>query len=88
MKYMLFRSPTEGRLIRVAEKVETRNALSPPLKRGGNSFGRIYEMLYPLTMICPVYFSSSGGVWCVVGEEVRLVCIGDETGVDTPNTER
>jgi hypothetical protein len=51
MKCMLLRSVTEGRLIRVAEKAETCEELLPPLKRGGNSFGRIYEILYPLTMM-------------------------------------
>lgn len=28
---------------------------------GGNSFGKTYDTLYPLTRICPTYLSSNGG---------------------------
>lgn len=46
-------------------------------------------MLYPLTMMRPVYFSSSGGAGGdVAGEDVRLACIVDEAGVGAPNTAR
>lgn len=49
-------------------------------------------MLYPLTIIWPVYFSSSGGVFGaredIVEEEVRFECTVGEAGDGTPNTAR
>lgn len=69
MKCMLLRSVIEGRLILAAENVDTRSALSSATDRGGKSFGRIYAMLYPLTMMCPVYLSSRGAFGALAEEE-------------------
>lgn len=89
MKCMLLLSLTEPRRIFTAENVETRSALSSPTKRGGKSFGRIYEILYPLTMMCPVYLSSRGGleVLVEVEDDERLECT-EVVETDTPNKER
>lgn len=89
MKCILFLSLTEPRRIFAAENVETRSALSSPTKRGGKSFGRMYEILYPLTMICPVYLSSKGGlaVPVEVEDEERPECT-DAVETDMPNRER
>lgn len=89
IKCMLFLSLTEPRRIFAAENVETRSALSSPMKRGGKSFGRMYDMLYPLTMMCPVYLSSKGGlaVPVEVEDDERLECT-DAVETETPNKER
>lgn len=89
MKCILFLSLTEPRRIFAAENVETRSALSSPTKRGGKSFGTMYEILYPLTMICPVYLSSKGGlaVPVEVEDEERPECT-DAVETDMPNRER
>lgn len=43
------------------------------LNLGGNSFGRTYETLYPLTRMCPVYLSSSVGTLIPFVEAVDLL---------------
>jgi hypothetical protein len=59
---MAFFSAADGRLLN--DREESSPSLSvgelPALYRGGNSLGRTYDMLYPLTSIWPVYLPSIG----------------------------
>lgn len=58
MKCALLRSPIDGRL--VLEVARERPSISASEPCEGKTLGRTYEMLYPLTRICPVYLSSIG----------------------------
>lgn len=65
-----FRSPIDNRLragVRASE-LSSSSEVTESLLRVRKTFGRTYEILYPLTIICPVYCTSTGGIrssnWC------------------------
>jgi hypothetical protein len=64
MNCAAFLSPTEGRLEDLVYSSPSLSvSASAFLLRDGNTLGKTYEMLYPLTSICPVYCWSMGAMF-------------------------
>lgn len=84
MKWMWLFSDIEGRRLN-AFMDEPMSSLN----LGGNSLGRTYDTLYPLTRICPVYLSSSVCTLTAFVEDVRrLECAVESAGVVRAKSER
>ena len=83
MKCMWLLSDIEGRrLSAFIDKLES------SLNLGGNSLGRTYDTLYPLTRMCPVYLSSNVGTLILFAEDPDLLeDVAEANGVESAKSE-
>ena len=66
-----------------------KDELIPSLNLDGNSLGRTYDTLYPLTRMCPVYLSSRVCTLMPFVEDIdRPEGATDVDGVGSANSER